>query len=41
MVRSRLVVDEETLGELNLPAGEAAVEVAISVLPELEVAHAR
>lgn len=41
VVRGRLVVDEDTLEELHLPAGEAAVEVAISALPELEVAHAR
>lgn len=41
LVRGRLVVDKETLRELNLPAAEAAVEVAISALPELEVAHAR
>ncbi len=41
LVRGRLVVDEEALGELNLPAGEVAVEIPISALPELEVAHAR
>lgn len=41
LVRGRLVVDAEALRELNLPAGEAAVEIPISALPELELAHAR
>jgi hypothetical protein len=41
VVRGRLVVEAEILRELNPPAGEAAVEVAISALPELGVAHAR
>ncbi|MGH3921324.1 MAG: hypothetical protein ACRDTT_00305 [Pseudonocardiaceae bacterium] len=41
LVRGRLVVEVEILRELDLPAGEAAVEVPISALPELEVAHAR
>lgn len=41
LVRGRLVVDAEVLRELNLPAGEAAVEIPISDLPELELAHAR
>lgn len=40
LVRGRLVVDAEALRELNLPAGEAAVEIPISALPELEIAHA-
>ncbi len=40
LVRGRTVVDPEALRELNLPAGEAAVEIAISALPELEIAHA-
>lgn len=41
LVRGRLVVDVEALRELNLPAGEAAVEIPISALPELELAHAQ
>lgn len=41
LVRGRLVVEPEVLRELDLPAAEAAVEVAISALPDLEVAHAR
>jgi hypothetical protein len=41
VVRGRLVVEAEILRELNPPAGEVAVEVAINALPELEVAHAR
>lgn len=41
LVRGRLVVEAEILRELDLPAGEVAVEVPISVLPELEVVHAR
>lgn len=41
LVRGRLVVDAEALEELNLPAGEAAIEIPISALPELELAHAR
>lgn len=40
LVRGNLVVDAETLRELNLPAGEAAVEIPISALPELEVTYA-
>jgi len=40
LVRGRLIVDAETLRELNLPAGEAAVEIPASALPELEIAHA-
>ncbi|MGH3903673.1 MAG: hypothetical protein ACRDTE_05695 [Pseudonocardiaceae bacterium] len=41
LVLGRLVVEAEILRELNLPAGEAAVEIPISALPELEVSHAR
>jgi len=41
LVRGCLVVDAVILRELNLPAGEAAVEIPISALPELEVTHAR
>jgi hypothetical protein len=40
LVRGRTLVDVEALRELNLPAGEAAVEISMSVLPKLEVAHA-
>lgn len=40
LVRGRLVVDAEILRELNLPVGEAAVEIPISALPELELTHA-
>lgn len=39
LIRGRTLVDAATLRELNLPAGEAAVEIPISALPELEVAH--
>ncbi len=35
------LVEAEFLQELNIPAGEAAVEIPISALPELAVAHAR
>ncbi|MGH3850206.1 MAG: hypothetical protein ACRDRT_10955, partial [Pseudonocardiaceae bacterium] len=41
LVCGNLVVDVETLRELCLPAGEVAVEVPISALPELEFVHAR
>ena len=41
VVCGRLVVEAEFLQELNIPAGEAAVEIPISALPELAVAHAR
>lgn len=41
LVRGRLVVDVETLRELDLPAGEAAIEIPIDALPELELAYAR
>jgi hypothetical protein len=41
LVRGRSVVDAEALRELNLPGGEATVEIPISALPELEIAHAR
>ncbi len=41
LVRGRLVVDVETLRALDLPAGEAAVEIPINGLPELELAYAR
>ncbi len=41
LVCGRLVVEAEFLQELNIPAGEAAVEISVSALPELEVAHAR
>lgn len=40
LVRGRTLVDTEALRELNLPAGEAAVEIPASMLPELETAHA-
>lgn len=40
LVRGRTVVDAEVLRELNLAVGEAAVEIPISALPELEIAHA-
>jgi len=40
-VCGRLVVEAEFLQELNIPVGEAAVEIPISALPELAVAHAR
>jgi hypothetical protein len=39
-VRGRLVVEADALRELNLSAGEAAVEISISALPELKIAHA-
>ena len=38
--RGRTLVDVESLRELSLPAGEAAVEISMSLLPKLEVAHA-
>ncbi len=41
LVCGRLVVEAELLHELNIPAGEAAVEISISALLELEVVHAR
>ncbi len=41
LVRGRLVVEAETLRELGLPAGEAAVEIPLNALPELELAYAR
>jgi hypothetical protein len=40
MIRGRTLVDVESLRELSLPAGEAAVEISMSLLPKLEVAHA-
>jgi hypothetical protein len=40
LIRGRTLVDVEALRELNLPAGEAAVEISMSVLPKLEVADA-
>jgi hypothetical protein len=40
LIRGRTLVDVEALRELNLPAGEVAVEISMSVLPKLEVAHA-
>ncbi|MGH3938946.1 MAG: hypothetical protein ACRDTG_09985 [Pseudonocardiaceae bacterium] len=40
LVRGHTVVDADALRELNLPPGEAAVEITISALPELEIAHA-
>ncbi|MGH3885969.1 MAG: hypothetical protein ACRDSZ_05240 [Pseudonocardiaceae bacterium] len=40
LVRGRTLVDAAALQELSLPAGEAAVEIPVSALPELEVAHA-
>lgn len=41
LVRGCRVVDAEALRELILPSGEAAVEIPISALPELEIAHAQ
>lgn len=41
LVRGRLVVEPDTLRELNLPPGEAAVEVPVSAMPRLEMAHVR
>lgn len=41
LVRGRLVEEPEVLRRLAIPSGEAAVEVPMSALPELEVAHAR
>jgi len=41
LVRGRFVMDAHTLRKLNLPAGEAAVEIPVSALPELELTHAR
>lgn len=41
LVRGRLVAEPEVLRRLAIPSGEAAVEVPMSALPELEVAHAR
>ncbi|MGH3824951.1 MAG: hypothetical protein ACRDRA_19255 [Pseudonocardiaceae bacterium] len=41
LVRGRSVVDPEALRELNLPVGEAAIEIPISALPQLETVHAR
>lgn len=40
LIRGRIIVDAEALRELNLPAGEAAIEIPMSALPTLEVAHA-
>lgn len=40
LVRGRTLVDSEALRELNLPTGEAAVEIPVSTLPELEITHA-
>lgn len=39
LIRGRTIVDAEALRELNLPAGEAAVEIPMSALPALAVAH--
>ncbi|MGH3774648.1 MAG: hypothetical protein ACRDRR_02745 [Pseudonocardiaceae bacterium] len=39
LIRGR-TVDAEALRELNLPAGEAAIEIPMSALPTLEIAHA-
>jgi hypothetical protein len=35
LVTGRPVIDSATLAELSLPAGEAAVEISLSELPEL------
>lgn len=40
LVRGTQVVDPDVLAELDMPAGENAVEVPRAVLPELEVADA-
>lgn len=40
LVCGRLIVDTEVLRVLDLPDGEAAVEVPIGVLPKLEFVHA-
>ncbi|MGH3897155.1 MAG: hypothetical protein ACRDTA_02665 [Pseudonocardiaceae bacterium] len=40
LIRGRTIVDAEALRELNLPPGEAAIEVPMSALPTLEVARA-
>ncbi|MGQ0717252.1 MAG: hypothetical protein ACT4NP_08030 [Pseudonocardiales bacterium] len=39
LIRGRTLVDAEALRELNLPAGEAAIEIPIGALPELEIVH--
>lgn len=39
LVRGTQITDAEALAELDLPAGENAVEVPLSVLGELETAH--
>jgi hypothetical protein len=39
-VRGTQVTDPDMLAELNLPAGENAVEIPLSVLPGLETTHA-
>src|ERR1044072_2461780 len=40
LVRGTQVTDSDVLAELNMPAGENAVEILYASLPELEVAHA-
>lgn len=39
LIRGRTVVDAEALRDLNLPEGEAAIEIPMNVLPELEIVH--
>lgn len=37
LIRGRALMDVAALRELNLPAGEAAVEIPMSALPKLEI----
>jgi hypothetical protein len=39
LIRGHTLVDPAALRKLNLPAGEAAVEIPMNALPELEIAH--
>lgn len=41
LIRGRTIVDAEALRELRLSAGEVAIEIPMSAMPVLEVAHAR
>jgi hypothetical protein len=40
LVQGTQVIDPEALVELDLPAGENAVEISMSMFPELDVANA-
>ncbi len=39
LICGRTLVDAEALRELDLPAGEAAIEIPVGDLPELEIVH--